>query len=184
MVTDVKFTAVDGVVIVSLEKAKKQLRIEASFTDEDDLIQGYIDAAVGASEDYIGGHILEKIMVLKLDRFDNPFVFEVFPIQSIESVKYFPKYGTSETTMPDTNYNLTSVNPKVSKISFKTIPETEERYDAVTISVKVGIEVSKMPKPIIQAILLQISDMYERREDRTEVNLTVGTGLLRPYKKF
>ncbi|MNF81076.1 Phage gp6-like head-tail connector protein [compost metagenome] len=184
MVTDVKFTEVEGVVIVSLEKAKKQLRIEASFTEEDDLIQGYIDAAIGASEDYTGGHILEKTMVLKLNGFENPFVFEAFPIQSIESIKYFSKDVTDEIIMPTENYSLTSVNPKVSKISFKTVPETDDRYDAVTISVKVGIEAAKMPKPIIQAILLQVADMYERREDRTEVNLTVGTGLLRPYKKF
>ena len=184
MVTDVKFEAITGVEIVTLAKAKKQLKIEAGFNDEDDLIQGYIDASVGASEDYIGGHIAEKNMVLKLDVFESLIVFEAFPIQSIESIKYFPKDGAGEITMPTENYSLTSVNPKVSKISFKTVPETTERFDAVTISVKVGIEASKVPKPIIQAILLQVSDMYERREDRTEVNLTVGTGLLRPYKKF
>jgi uncharacterized phiE125 gp8 family phage protein len=184
MVTDVKFQEVTGIIIIPLAKAKKQLKLEVGFVEEDELIQDYIDASIGYSENYTGGHILEKIMVLKLDRFDNPFVFEVFPIQSIDSIKYFPKDGSGEITMPTNNYNLTSVNPKVSKISFKTIPEAEERYDAVTISVKVGFENGKIPKPIISALLLKIADLYERREDRTEVALTVGDGLLRPYKKF
>jgi uncharacterized phiE125 gp8 family phage protein len=184
MVTDVKFEAVPNVVIVTLAKAKKQLRLEPLYVEEDDLIQDYIDAAIGASEGYIGGHILEKSMVVKLDAFCNPFVFEAFPIQSIESIKYFPLDGTDEVTMPETNYSLTSVNPKVSKISYKTVPQTIERYDAVTISVKVGIESAKVPKPITQAILLQVADMYERREDRGEVILSAATSLLRPYKKF
>lgn len=184
MVTDVKFEDLEAVSIVTLQMAKKQLRIEPSFTEEDDLIQGYIDAAIAMSEDYIGGHIVEKNMILKMDKFDNPLIFEAFPIQAVESVKYFPVDSSDVQELESTDYDLTSVNPKVSRINFKKTPQTDKRFDAVTVSVKVGIEKEKIRKPIIQAILLQISDMYERREDRTEVITTVATALLRPYKKF
>lgn len=184
MVTDVKFEEVSGIEIVSLAQAKKQLRVEASFTDEDDLIQGYIDAAVENSENYIGGHIAEKNMILKMNAFDNPLVFEAFPIQSIESVKYFPANVTDVVEMAGSNFDLTSVNPKVSKVTFKTTPEIADRYDAVNVTVKVGNATGKTPKPMIQAILLQISDMYDRREDRNEVVLSTAMALLRPYKKF
>lgn len=184
MVTDIKFEAIEADAIVSLELAKKQLRIEDDFTDEDDLIQAYIDAAIAMSEDYTGGHIVEKNMILKMDAFDNPLVFEAFPIQSIDSVSYYPADGSDSQVMDNSNYDLMSLNPKVSKISFKTTPAIAERFDAVTVTVKVGMVVEEIRQPIIQAILLQISDMYERREDRTEVMLSAATALLRPYKKF
>lgn len=184
MVTDIKFETLDTEEIVTLVMAKKQLRIEETFTDEDDLIQGYIDAAVQMSEDYTGGHIVEKNMILKMDAFDNPLVFEAFPVQAVESVSYFPADGSGVQEMVSSNYDLMSLNPKVSKISFKTTPSIAERFDAVTVTVKVGMVVEEIRQPIIQAILLQISDMYERREDRTEVILSAATALLRPYKKF
>lgn len=185
MVTDVKFESLESnTPIVTMAMVKKQLRVEASFNDEDDLIQGYIDAAVAMSEDYTGGHIVEKNMIMKMSMFDNPLIFEAFPIQSVVSVSYFSADGSNSQEMASTNYDLTSVNPKVSRITFKSIPQIAQRFDAVTVTVKVGIEATKVAKPIIQAVLLQVADMYERREDRTEVLLSVSTALLRPYKKF
>lgn len=184
MVTDVNFT--EGTLeIVSLEKAKKQLRIEATFEDEDDLIQSYIDAAVMASENYIGGHIQQKDMVIKMDSFDSPIEFEAFPMQSITSVKYFPVDGSAEATMSDTLYKLTKLNDKVYSLRFvNDTPEIADRFDAVSITIVVGFPTTKTPKPIVQAILLQVADMYERREDRSEVFGTTAMALLRPYKKF
>ena len=184
MVTDVKYTAVSGFEVVSLANAKKHLRIEATFTDEDTLIQSYIDAAVVNAENYIGGHIAQKDMVIKMDAFAKEFSFEAFPVISVTSVKYYPKDSETEETMNTADYYLTSVNPKVNKLTFKITPDTANRYDAVTVTIKVGYEASKIEKPILQAIKLQIADMYERREDRTEVTLTAAMALLRPYKKF
>lgn len=184
MVTDIKYSVADGVEVVTLAQAKKQLKIEPSFVDEDDLIQGYIDAAVSNSENYIGGHVIEKSMIFKMDSLQKEFSFEAFPVQSVTDIKYFPKDESGEQTMPGANYYLTSVNPKVSKLTIKALPEIEIRYDAATLTVKIGYETGKVAKPIIQAIQLQIADMYERREDRTEVTLTAAMALLRPYKKF
>lgn len=184
MVTDVKYNAVEGSEVISLAKAKKHLRIESTFEDEDDLIQSYIDAAVSNSENYIGGHIAQKDMVIKMDSVSKEFSFEAFPVVAVSSVNYFAKSDDTATVMPTDNYYLSSVNTKVSKLTIKAIPDTSERYDAITVAVKVGYEDGKVEKPILQAILLQIADMYERREDRTEVTLTAAMALLRPYKKF
>jgi uncharacterized phiE125 gp8 family phage protein len=184
MVTDVNFTPAT-LEIVSLAKAKKQLRLETSFTDEDDLIQAYIDAAVIASENFIGGHIQQKNMLITMDSFDSPIEFEAFPMQSITTVKYFPADGSAEATMDDTLYKLTKVNDKVFSLRFvNDVPEIAERFDAVTITIVVGFATNKTPKPILQAILLQVADMYERREDRSEVFGTTAMALLRPYKKY
>jgi uncharacterized phiE125 gp8 family phage protein len=185
MVTDVKFTPNELSVIVTLAKAKKQLRIEPGFVDEDDLIESYIDSAVVMAEDYIGGHIQEKNMIIKLTAFDNPLVFEAHPLQSVDSVKYWPLSGGVEATMDSGDYSLTSANSKVFNLRFKgEIPDVADRFDGVTITVKVGNATAKTPKPIVQAILLFIADMYERREDRGAVVSTAAMSLLRPYKKF
>lgn len=185
MVTDVYLETNDTIEIVSLAKAKKHLRIETLFNDEDDIIESYVGAAIEACENFIGGHIIEKTMTIKMDCFDNDLVFEACPLQSVQSVQYYPLGSEVLTTMDTAMYNLTSTNSKVFTLRFKEkTPLTATRFDAVIAIVKVGNGVAKTPKPIQQAILLLIADMYERREDRSEVIATAAMSLLRPYKKY
>ncbi|MBF05022.1 MAG: hypothetical protein CMP76_17230 [Flavobacterium sp.] len=183
MVTDVQITNETAVDVLALVKAKKHLRVDSSFTDEDDLIQDYIDAAVINAENYIGGHIQPKIMVFKMDQFDNPLTFEAFPLKEVVSVKYYENGNDTQLTMDSGDYQLTKLNSKVFSIHFKgDLPSIQERFDAVEVSVKVGMVT--IEKPIVQAVQLMVSDMYERREDRIEVISSQSMSLLRPYKKF
>lgn len=183
MVTDVQITPGTATDVVTLAKAKKHLRIEASFTEEDDLIQDYIDTAVTNAENYIGGHIIDKNMVIKMTGFDNPLVFEAFPVKEVASVKYFEAGNDTEQTMPETDYVLNSESQKRFAVRFKnTLPEVQDRPDAVTVTISLGM--TTIDKPIASAVLLMVADLYERREDRGEVNVTVAMSLLRPYKKF
>lgn len=183
MVTDVSITNVTTTEVVSLAKAKKQLRVESSFTDEDDLIQGYIDAAVTHAENYLGTHILDKVMTIKMTGFDNPLIFEASPIKTVTSIKYFEEGNDVEQTMATENYTLTSQNSKTFAIRFKNeLPAVQDRFDAVTVVINIGM--TTIDKPISQSVLLMLSDMYERREDRGEVVSTASMALLRPYKKF
>lgn len=182
MQTDISFVADGTLAVVTLAQAKKQLRIEDDFTDEDELIQSYIDAAVELSEKFIGGHILPKVMTIKADAFQNPLVFEAFPLKEVTSIKYFDADDVEQTLDPS-EYVLTKDSEKVFRIRFKnTLPSTFSRYDAVTYEIKVGMVT--VPTPIKQAVKLQISDMYERREDRVEVVRTASASLLRLYKKY
>lgn len=185
MVTDVKFEIAEDFEVINFDKLKKHLRIDLDCTDEDDLIHSFIEAANEASENYIGGHISEKNMVIKMDSFDSPMTFEAFPMQSIASVKYYLKDSEEEQTMDTELYSLTATNSKLFSLRFKEgLPELANRFDAVTIAIKVGFKTGKVPKPIQQAILLKVADMYERRDDRAEVISTASQALLRPYKKF
>jgi len=187
MVTNVLFTPGE-LEVVTLEQAKKQLRIEATFEDEDELIQSYIDAAVANCENYIGGHIIPGDLVLTFDAFDSPVVFEAFPLKSITSIKYFIE-GNEETLEPE-KYALTNPTDKVYKLRFKEdLPTTDERFDAVTITVACGFSEDKIPKPIIQAVKLMVSQMYEYREDSFQNNVfnmtnSPGFALLKPYRKY
>lgn len=183
MVTNHQFTP-GTLAVITLAQAKKQLRIEDSFADENDLIQSYIDAAVVNCENFIGGHIIPGDLVLQLDKLENPVIFEAFPLKSITSVKYYDNDGT-EQTLNASKYALTKQSEKVFKLRFKEdLPTTEKRFDAVTITVACGFPGDAIPKPIVQAIKLQLSDMYEIREDRKELMSTQAMSLLRPYKKY
>jgi uncharacterized phiE125 gp8 family phage protein len=169
--------------IISLSKAKKQLRIEQEFNDENELIQTYIDAAISATENYINGDLHTKTLTLILDEFQPSIIFEAYPVRSITSVKYWQ--DDTEVTMPDTDYYVTKQNIKQSQLTFKEQPKTDDRHDAVTVAVATGYAKAKdVPKPLIQAILLQISDMYERREDRPETITTAAQALMRPYRRY
>lgn len=183
MITDIQISAGTATDVVTLAKAKKHLRVDADFTDEDDLIQDYIDAAVTQAENYIGGHITDKNIVIKMTGFDNPLVFEAFPVKAVTSVKYFEQGDETEKTMDAVNYTLTAETSKRFAIRFKgDLPTVQDRFDAVTVTINVGMET--IDKPIAQAVLLMVADMYERREDRAEVLSTAAMSLLRSYKKF
>lgn len=181
MLTNVTFTP-GSVTVLTVAQAKKQLNIDADFNDQNDLLTEYIDAAVEACENYMGGHIIPGTLKLQYSKFEKEFVFEAFPLLSVASVKYF---SGSEQTMDSANYALTKTNSRTYSLRIKTdLPQTDERFDAVEITVTCGFDSGKIPKSIIQAVKLQVANMYEFREDRKEVLSTHAMSLLRPYKKF
>jgi uncharacterized phiE125 gp8 family phage protein len=187
MVTNVQFTP-GTLEVVTLAQAKKQLRLEASFNDEDDLIQSYIDAAVANAENFIGGHIIPGDLVITYDKFESPVIFEAFPLKTITSVKYYA--DEAEETLDSEKYALTKQSEKVYKLRFKEdTPTTAERFDAVTITVACGFAGNVIPKPVIQAVKMMVAQMYEYREDSFQNNVFNMTNspayaLLRPYKKY
>lgn len=185
MITDVTITPGTATVVVTLAKAKKHLRVDASFTEEDDIIQDYIDASIVMAENFIGGHILDKNMVIKMTAFDNPLVFEAFPVKSVTSVSYFPEGSDEAQDLDAESYVLNSETPNRYKLRFKgDLPATATREDAVTVTINIGMSTATVPKPICQSVLLLVADMFERREDRTETITTTSAALLRPYKKY
>lgn len=172
--------------VITLAKAKKQLRVEASFEDEDELIQDYIAAAITAAENYCSIHLYAKTATIIANKLET-FVIDMYPINSVTSVKYYKKGETELTTLSDTNYTLIQYNKKLVTLKFKDIPDDvdTDREDAVEIILNIGFaSASKVPTPIQQAVKLMISDMYDRREDRPEINTTVAQHLMRPYRKY
>ena len=57
-----------------------------------------------------------------------------------------------------------------------------DREDAFQVSFSAGYTPENLPKPLYQAILLMIADMYEFRTDRTEIINRASMALMRPYK--
>lgn len=170
--------------IISTAVAKLQLRLEASYTAEDTLIGIYIQAAIDAAENYINGSIQAKTLVLKLDAMPEKVVFAQHPVRSITSITYYDVDNNSQ-TLSTSDYHLETLNEKENTVVFDETYNTYDRPDAVTITASIGYaNEAAVPKAIKQALLLMISDMYERREDRAEVNSTAAHALLRPYRLY
>ena len=181
---NIQITPTNTTQVVSLAKAKKHLRLDPTFTEEDDIIQDYIDAAVSMAEAYTGLNINEKQITFSLSKFDNPFVFEYFPVKQVLSVAYCPESADVLQVLPDTAYRLLNETEKRSALHFKgDLPLLNSSYkDAVQVQILVGL--TTVDKAIAQAVLLIVADLYERREDRSEVLSTAAMALLRKYKKF
>lgn len=172
--------------ILSLEKAKKQLKVELSNTDEDDLITSYIDAAQVSCEDYINRAIGKRNFIMELSAFENSVTFaRNYENDVIAKVEYYAPGATTLTALAADQYKLRNSNiVECFDIRFLSLPETDKRDDAVIITVEQGFTLAKCPTTILQAIKLKLSDFYERREDREQGNNPASNNLLRKYRKY
>lgn len=186
MVTHFHTTTTATTPLLTLAKAKKQLRVETTFTEEDDLIESYIDAAQVACQDYINRSIAERNLVLEVSDFKSPITFERnYENDVITKIEYYAPGATTLTLLAADQYQLRKSNIiECFDIKFLSIPETDIRDDAVIVTIKQGFALATCPKPIIQAINLRLSDFFERREDREQGNNPASNNLLRSYRKF
>jgi len=183
-VTTVTITPDTEINVLSLADAKLQLRLEDSYTEEDSLIESYIKSAVSNVENYLNGHIQPKELVISFSSFTD-YEFDTYPISSI-SVAYYKANETDLTDLPVTDWHTVSANPKHTVIVIDKVPyNVAERPDAVVITANIGYtDPETIPAPIIQAIKLQVSDMFERREDRAGIAVKVSQTLLRPFRNY
>lgn len=171
--------------ILSTANTKMQLRIESSYTDEDTLIDSYVEAAVNAAESYINGHIQAKTMVIKLDEMPDSLQFSTHPVRAVSSITYYDTDNSEQTLVAGTDYHVETPTDKECKIVFDNTYNTYDRPDAVTVTATIGYaNAAAVPAPVIQAIKLMVSDMYERREDRANINYKASSALLQPYRKY
>jgi len=186
MQTDSYFENTVKTVCVTLAMAKKQLRLSASNTSEDDLIQSYIDAATVDRQNYINRTIDTRDFVVKLSQFETLNFDANYENDEVASIEYYAPGAEEVTVLDNSAYKLRTGDVIGTKtIKFIDPPATEKRDDAVTVTIKQGWETAAVPTPIKQAILLLIADMYERREDRGEIgNNRAADSLCRSYRKY
>lgn len=187
MVTDSYFVPGSDPSCLTLAQAKSQLKIEAAFTQDDVLIQEYIDSAQSDCENFIGRVIGRRKFVLELNEFETVVTFQAnYENDAIEKIEYYAPGSTEVVVMDADGYKLRkSTITGCLDIKFLTLPETDKRNDAVTVTINQGWEPSKVPAPIKQAMKLLISDAYERREDRGEIGYnSAANSKLRPYKLY
>lgn len=85
---------------LSLDDAKRALRIELDDNDQDLLIESYVRGIAAYAEDEMSRTILNAGYRLTLDRFPRSIKLERPPLVSVESVKFFDVDGAQQTLNP------------------------------------------------------------------------------------
>ena len=161
-----KIVSVSGAVPLSLETTKAHLRVSGS--DEDTLIQMYLDAALAIVEE----HLWRKLQLCEVEEVFSLFKNRIdvsYPINSITSIKYFDE-SEVEQTLTIADYYEVYDNAK-SKNSIYKVGTLEtpsvwlDKAFPVEVTYETGYADGTVPKPILNAMLLLVGEMYENRED-------------------
>jgi hypothetical protein len=152
---------------VSLDEAKRHLRVDADYHDDDDYIQDLIYAATAKAEQYIGKDISETTNVQQL------FGYAGSELSLDEgNLLSFTSAYTDTSTLLTVKETHTYYNSFL--IEFNESPSS----DPLTVSYKTGYSEGTCPALIKQAILLQIANFYD--VDR----LSYANGSLKETKAF
>lgn len=186
MITDSFYQNEQPTECVTLVMAKKHLRVSASNTSEDDLIQSYIDAATADRQNYIGRSVDAREFILESSQFENISFMANDANDNVVKIEYYAPGQTTLTELDPLNYKLRTGDIVGTKtIKFINPPLSENQNNAVIVTIGQGWETDKVPTPFKQAILLLVGDMYERREDRGEIGTNrAADSLTRAYRKY
>lgn len=175
----------DGLEVVSLEMAKKNSKIETS--DENDVLQLFLDAAIEDAENYTGIVISKREVTLSFSEWAKKYVLPISPISSIVSVSYTPPTGADvDLTTDDYTFFNSSGLPKL-QINLDSFPSVKNSEPLpIKIVLNAGFEEAEIPKAIKSAILLRFSHKELYREDTpvpTSMDRTFYSAL-RPFKQW
>ena len=194
---------------VATSDQKSFMRVD--FSDDDSLIAELIKASQNVIETYINRAITTQTLSLFLDRLpfysdvklqegvftapdleynSNYIVLPKPPVASVTHVKYYDNDNTAS-TFAATNYYVDTISNQARVVlktgsSWPTVAETRNA-NAYEIKYVAGYGgASDVPEPIVQAIKVLTTHLYENREAVTSLSVntipyTIGA-LLQPYK--
>lgn len=165
---------------ITLQDAKDHLRIDSDITASDLYVLGLIEAATEAAEDYMRRKLVTQTVVKYF--YAWPAVGFRLPygnLQSVTTIKY-TDYEENQSTLADTEYLVDTNTPdlvgRVILAYNKTWPtDTLSKKSPIEITYVCGYGLTKahVPMRARQAIMIEISDRFENRED-----LFTGPGLV------
>lgn len=174
---------------ITLTEAKNFLRVDHS--DDDTLIEALITAARQMCEEYTRRILVTTTVDEYFDQFpinswnghSNILYLSRGPVTSISSVKYVDEIG-SEQTISTSLYlsDLISEPARIQSVGGWTTGAGV--INQLIVRYVVGTDVSAIPKPLIQGMMLVISDLYDQRGDRVRQLPTASEYLWNPYRIF
>jgi len=191
--------------ILSLEAAKKQLKMEDLGTFDDDIILDCIEAAIDEAESYTSTNIRQRKYIVKSNKWlDQDFEFREQIITEVSKLTYKTASETiilqdvaatnevEEITDLSDFLELLPVDKYATVIHYKNIedisdlPELiETKTDAVAFEVTVGYPENKVPKGLLQGIKLLMHENYNIRNNmESKGYLTAAKIKLEPYKYY
>jgi uncharacterized phiE125 gp8 family phage protein len=160
---------------VSLATARLHLRLDTLGSPpthpDDALVTALITVAREAVENFTELTVAVNTFQVKLDYFENLAIdLGTYPVNSITSITYVDTNGATQ-TIPSGDYVLdTFSKPAQIVLAYdKQWPPVRNQPNAVTVTFQAGFTgntspvTNVMPKALIQAMLLTITDLYENR---------------------
>jgi len=174
---------------VTLDQVKAHCRVDS--TDSDDLLLGYLAAAVDYLDGWTG--ILGRCLVTQtwrqdFDAFERCLRLPLWPVASISSITSRNVAGQLATVSSD-NYAL-KTDALGSYVRFKdgySFPTDLNETSAVSVTYIAGTAAADVPPAITSALLLLVSHWNENREAVTKggiAQLPLGVhALIAPYRR-
>ncbi|SDP92471.1 phage conserved hypothetical protein, phiE125 gp8 family [Phyllobacterium sp. YR620] len=148
---------------VNLADLKKHV-IASDFTDDDDILQMYLDAAVNHMDGYsgvLGRALMTQEWAVQACEWRACFTMPMKPVKGV-ALKYFDEANV-ERIVPDTSYRLSGETLWLDS-SF-TRPSLYARGDAISVVFTLGEDdPADVPAAIKAAILLMAAGLYANRE--------------------
>lgn len=174
---------------ITLTEAKDFLRV--SNDDDDNLINALITAARQMCEEYTRRILVtttideyfDKFPTNSWDNLSNLIYLSRGPVSAISSVKYVDEIG-SEVTLTSEQYVTDLISEPARVQSTAGWFAAAGVVNQVIVRYVVGTEVSAIPKPLIQGMMLVISDLYDQRGDGVKRLPTASEYLWNPYRIF
>lgn len=182
---------------VTREQVKQHLRREASWVEDDELIDGLIAAATAHVEKVSNRSLVEQTWVLKLPAFPCAIHLPRPAALSVTSISYVDSAGATQTlAAPSYALQGDEYGACIVETYGNTWPSTRAQPDAVTVTyvagyAKTGAGTAEspydyrtpVPAPLRQAILLKVQALYDnlRPEDMAAVDQQVDN-LVQPYR--
>lgn len=157
---------------VSLAEAKLHLRV--NFTNDDDLISEQIKAAREMCEHEVARSFISTTWRYSFDEFPDHVMLPIADVISVDALTYVDIYGV-EQTLSEPGYTLTSGTPTFIYPYHNTSwPNVYDRHGAVAVDFTAGYGATADTVPALakMAIMLVLGDLYEHREESSEVPLT------------
>lgn len=174
---------------ITLTEAKNFLRVDHS--DDDALITALITAARQMCEEYTRRILVTTTIDEYFDQFptnnwnglSNIIYLSRGSVASITSVKYVNEIG-SEATISSDSYVVDTISEPARIQSVSGWFGGAGVVNQVIVRYVVGTAVSAIPKPLIQGMMLVISDLYDQRSDNVKRLPTASEYLWNPYRIF
>lgn len=182
---------------------KRFLRVDGA--GDDDIIGSYIDTATEAVHQYLRQAILTQTFVFKADGFTDaygddrllalgpgvhtasrPYVLgggETLdlpfpPLQSVTSVVTYDR-GNNASTYSASRYRVDLTSGRIYLNEGETWPSDLRAQDAVEVTYIAGYGSGNIPTPILEAIRMYVTSMYEGCAGMTDQ----AKALLAPYRR-
>lgn len=180
---------------LTVDEAKDHLRVD--HNDENPLIEALIDVVTERLDGYsgvLGRALITQTWQQRWSEFPRSrwLPLPLAPVQSV-TVEYLDETGTLN-TLDSSRYYLVNFasGPFVELDEDDTWPDEADRPDAVRVTTVCGYgdAADDVPRPIRQAALVMLSDLYEHREHVT-VGVAAGAipmpltaeRLIAPYRR-